>query len=113
MINLREIVRGCLSGILMICTPVGALGADASLPLNVTPGLGNYFLTEEARGGRSKKLLGEKKDVKVWLAWLERLVHNEVGVIKTPIGKLPKYNDLRNLFKSIIDKDYSEELFIK
>jgi len=73
----------------------------------------NYFLTDEARGGTSKKLLGEKKDVKVWLAWLERHAHDEVGVIKTPIGNLPRYLDLKNLFKTIIDKKYTEELYIK
>ncbi|MCK5783168.1 MAG: phosphoenolpyruvate carboxykinase (GTP) [Desulfobacterales bacterium] len=73
----------------------------------------NYFLTEESRGGSSKKLLGEKKDVKVWLGWLERLANRDVGAIETPVGILPKYNDLKDLFKSIIDKDYSEELYIK
>ena len=73
----------------------------------------NYFLTEEARGGTSKKLLGEKKDVKVWLAWLERLAHNEVESISTPIGKIPKYEDLKVLFKSIIDKEYTEDLYNK
>jgi phosphoenolpyruvate carboxykinase (GTP) len=73
----------------------------------------NYFLTDEARGGTSKKLLGEKRDVKVWLAWLERHTYREVEVIETPIGALPKYNDLKDLFKSIIDKEYSEELYVK
>ena len=73
----------------------------------------NYFLTEEARGGTSKKLLGEKRDVKVWLAWLERLAHNDVAPISTPIGGIPKYEDLKDLFKSIIDKAYTEDLYIK
>ncbi len=72
----------------------------------------NYFLTHESRGGTSSKLLGEKKDVKVWLAWLERLAHDEVNVIKSPIGHLPKFDDLKDLFKFIIDKDYTEELYI-
>ncbi|HDQ93590.1 MAG TPA: phosphoenolpyruvate carboxykinase (GTP) [Synergistetes bacterium] len=73
----------------------------------------NYFLTHEARGGESKQLLGEKRDVKVWLTWLERLAHGEVDVIKTPIGGLPKYEDLKGMFRSIIDKDYPEDLYIK
>lgn len=73
----------------------------------------NYFLTHEARGGDSKKLLGEKRDVRVWLAWLERLVHKEVAVIETPMGNLPRYQDLKVLFKSIINKDYSEALYVK
>ena len=73
----------------------------------------NYFLTHEARGGTSKKLIGEKRDVKVWLAWLERLANKEVSAIETPIGYLPKYDDLQNLFRSIIDKEYTKELYIK
>ncbi len=73
----------------------------------------NYFLTEEARGGTSKKLLGEKRDVKVWLAWLERLARKEAASISTPIGQIPKYQDLKNLFKSIIDKEYTEDLYVK
>ena len=73
----------------------------------------NYFLTAEARGGTSKKLLGEKRDVKVWLAWLERHAHEEVDVIKTPVGNLPKFDDLKNLFQTIIDKEYTEDLYIK
>ncbi len=71
----------------------------------------NYFLTDEARGGTSKKLLGEKRDVKVWLTWLERHVNKEVDHIETPIGYIPKFDDLKNLFQSIINKKYTEELY--
>jgi len=71
----------------------------------------NYFLTHRARGGDSGKLLGEKRDVKVWLAWLERYAHNEVGYLSTPIGNLPCYNDLAGLFGQIIDKDYPRSLY--
>ncbi len=73
----------------------------------------NYFLTDEARGGRSKKLLGEKKDVKVWMAWLERRARHEMDAIETPIGYIPRYRDLKKLFEERIDKVYSEELYIK
>ncbi len=73
----------------------------------------NYFLTEEARGGASKKLLGEKRDVKVWLTWLERHTHNDVDYIKTPIGNLPKFDDLKDFFQSIINKEYTAELYVK
>jgi len=71
----------------------------------------NYFLTEKSRGGESDRLLGEKKDVKVWLAWLERYAHNEAGCIKTPIGNLPLYQDLARLFEKIIDKEYPKALY--
>ena len=73
----------------------------------------NYFLTDKARGGESSKLIGEKRDVKVWLSWLERYAHNEIEYMSTPIGNLPKYDDLKLLFKQIIDKDYSKELYTK
>jgi len=72
----------------------------------------NYFLTHEARGGtEGKKLLGEKRDVKVWLGWLDLLAHGEVEAIETPAGRIPKYDDLKELFKSKIDKEYPEDLY--
>jgi phosphoenolpyruvate carboxykinase (GTP) len=71
----------------------------------------NYFLTHEARGGTGKGLLGEKRDVRVWLSWLERRAHEEVDAIETPIGYLPLYEDLKQLFAEIIDKDYPRELY--
>jgi phosphoenolpyruvate carboxykinase (GTP) len=73
----------------------------------------NYFLTDKARGGDSSKLIGEKRDVKVWLAWLERHAHDEMEVIETPIGYLPKFEDLKRLFQDIIEKTYTEELYTK
>jgi phosphoenolpyruvate carboxykinase (GTP) len=80
--------------------------------LPVMAGL-NYFLTHEARGGVGKKLLGEKRDVKVWLSWLERRAHGDVNAIETPIGFLPEYGDLKQLFNEILDKIYEEELYNK
>jgi phosphoenolpyruvate carboxykinase (GTP) len=73
----------------------------------------NYFLTHESRGGTGKQLLGEKRDVKVWLNWLDRVAHGEVEVIETPIGNLPKYEDLKALFAAIIDKPYDRDLYTK
>ena len=73
----------------------------------------NYFLTDQARGGDSPRLLGEKRDVKVWLAWLERYAHGEMAFLSTPIGNLPRYEDLKELFKGIIDKEYPKALYEK
>ncbi|MBF0452426.1 MAG: phosphoenolpyruvate carboxykinase (GTP) [Candidatus Magnetomorum sp.] len=73
----------------------------------------NYFLTHEARGGDSKKLLGEKKDVRVWLTWLGRRANNRVEAIQTPIGFIPKYEDLKELFALLIQKEYPKELYDK
>jgi phosphoenolpyruvate carboxykinase (GTP) len=71
----------------------------------------NYFLTHGARGGEGRKLLGEKRDVSVWLSWLERLAHSEVEAIDTPIGYIPRYEDLRRLFSELIGKEYTNQLY--
>jgi phosphoenolpyruvate carboxykinase (GTP) len=73
----------------------------------------NYFLTHEARGGNSKKLLGEKRDVKVWLTWLAKMARREVPFILTPIGRIPTYEVLEKLFTAVIDKQYSRDLYNK
>ncbi len=75
----------------------------------------NYFLTHGARGGEagSKKLLGEKRDVKPWLTWLERRAHGEAKAIDTPIGFVPLYEDLKRIFSETIGKDYGRELYDK
>ncbi len=83
---------------------------DAGRP--ILAGL-NYFLTHEARGGTGTKLLGEKRDVKVWLTWLARFAHGEMQGVDTPAGFIPKYEDLRKLFAGIINKEYSRELYDK
>jgi phosphoenolpyruvate carboxykinase (GTP) len=70
----------------------------------------NFFLTESARGGEGDELLGEKRDVKAWMNWLELRAHGEVEAIRTPIGYIPKYEDLRQLF-SEIDKEYPKDLY--
>lgn len=73
----------------------------------------NYFLTHEARGGQGSALLGEKRDVKVWLGWLERLVHGEVETIYSPVGLLPTYQDLKAMFSDLLGKEYPQELYDK
>jgi len=70
----------------------------------------NYFLTHENRGGSGKGLLGEKKDVKAWLGWLELYANGDVDAIQSPIGMIPKYEDLKPLFDSI-QKEYPRSLY--
>ena len=72
----------------------------------------NYFLTHGNRGGSGDKLLGEKKDVKVWLGWLELFANGDVKAISTPIGYLPQYEDLVKLFQTI-DKEYPKSLYVQ
>ena len=63
----------------------------------------NYFLRHEG------KYTNEKVDKKVWLLWAEGRVNGEYNAIKTPVGYLPKYEDLRGLFKQVFNRDYKEE----
>lgn len=74
----------------------------------------NYFLTDAARGGNSSKLIGEKRDVRVWLTWLARLANKEVTGIKTAIGIIPSLDELNSIFDELIpDKGYTKELYDK
>ncbi len=66
----------------------------------------NYFL----RGAKGK-FLNSKADKKVWFKWMELRVHKEVEAVETPTGLIPKYQDLRRLFKEVLNKDYSEESY--
>jgi phosphoenolpyruvate carboxykinase (GTP) len=68
----------------------------------------NYFL-KDANG----RFLNEKNDKKVWLKWMERRVHNEAKALKTPVGLMPLYEDLKMLFKQYLNKDYSYEDYVK
>jgi phosphoenolpyruvate carboxykinase (GTP) len=63
----------------------------------------NYFLKHE--GAYTNSIL----DKKVWILWAEGRVHGEYEAIKTPLGYLPKYKDLKELFRSVFDKEYSLE----
>ena len=75
----------------------------------------NYFLTNASRGGAKDdvSLIGEKRDVKAWLSWLERYAHGDVKGINTPIGFIPKYEDLKAIFKETIGKDYTKAIYDK
>jgi len=63
----------------------------------------NYFLKHEG------EYTNEKVDKKVWLLWAEGRVHGEYDAIKTPIGYLPRYEDLSALFKRVFDREYTKE----
>ncbi|MBW2983838.1 phosphoenolpyruvate carboxykinase (GTP) [Candidatus Woesearchaeota archaeon] len=67
----------------------------------------NYFLKKDG------KFLNGKLDKKVWLLWMEGRVHEEYEVIETPVGFIPKYEDLKALFKKALGRDYTEEEYIK
>jgi len=77
----------------------------------------NYWLHKSARGtlspGEPDGLLGEKRDTKVWMRIMALMHRGEVETIWTPIGRIPKYTDLKKLFSDVINKDYPKEIYTK
>ena len=68
----------------------------------------NYFLK-----GKDGKYLNGILDKKVWVIWAEGRTKGDFDAIKTPIGYLPKYEDLKNLFKVELNKGYSQEEYVE
>lgn len=68
----------------------------------------NYFLKDE-----TGKYLNGKMDKRVWLLWAEGRVYGEYEAIETPVGLIPKYEDLKTLFIRELGKDYAQAEYIK
>ncbi|NPA47872.1 MAG: phosphoenolpyruvate carboxykinase (GTP) [Thermococci archaeon] len=68
----------------------------------------NYFLRDE-----NGNWLNHKLDKAVWLKWMELRVHGDVDAIETPIGYIPKYEDLARLFREVLNKEYNKEAYEK
>jgi len=69
----------------------------------------NYFLRDRETG----KFVNDRRDKQVWMRWMELRVHNEVDAIKSPTGWLPKYEDLRQLFRQVRGMEYAKKDYIK
>jgi phosphoenolpyruvate carboxykinase (GTP) len=67
----------------------------------------NYFLRHEG------KYTNTKLDKKIWVLWAEGRVKGDYRAIKTPIGFIPNYKDLKELFKAVFKRDYTEEEYIQ
>ncbi len=68
----------------------------------------NYFLK-----GRSGGYLNGKLDKRVWLQWMELRVRGEVDAVRTPTGLIPRYEDLRRLFRTYLDSEYTREEYVE
>ncbi|MFH1414673.1 MAG: phosphoenolpyruvate carboxykinase (GTP) [Elusimicrobiota bacterium] len=62
----------------------------------------NYFLKKDGN------YLNGMLDKAVWVKWMELRVNREADGIDTPVGIIPRYEDLKRLFKEVLDKEYSE-----
>jgi phosphoenolpyruvate carboxykinase (GTP) len=66
----------------------------------------NYFLKDT-----DDKFYFDKIDKKVWIYWMEGRVHGEYGAIETPVGYIPKYEDIKKLFSDVFGKNLSREKY--
>lgn len=67
----------------------------------------NYFLKED------DNFINDKVDKKVWILWMEGRAHGEYNAIKTPIGYVPEFQDIKNLYKEVFSKDINEDFYNK
>ncbi len=64
----------------------------------------NYFLKDSE--GNYLTGMDAKR---VWVKWMELRANNDVDAIETPTGFIPKYEDLKELFSKVLDKEYTED----
>ncbi len=66
----------------------------------------NYFLKKDG------KYLNGMLDKAVWVKWMELRIHGEAEAIDAGYGLIPKYDDLKKLFKDVLKKDYTEADYV-
>jgi phosphoenolpyruvate carboxykinase (GTP) len=69
----------------------------------------NYFLRDMETG----QWLNDKTDKAIWLKWMELRVNRDVPAIMTPVGFIPEYHDLKQLFKHLHGKEYTRSDYNK
>jgi phosphoenolpyruvate carboxykinase (GTP) len=67
----------------------------------------NYFLRDQ-----QGKFVNGIRDKHVWVKWMELRAHGEAGAIRSPTGLLPKFEDLRKLFRQVMGKEYDCQSYI-
>jgi len=68
----------------------------------------NYFLKDENGNYLTGKIYN-----KMWILWAEGRVNGEYKALETPIGRIPKYEDLKKLFIRELNKDYTRIEYIQ
>lgn len=67
----------------------------------------NYFLKKDG------KYLNGMLDKAVWVKWMELRVHGEAEALDAGYGLIPKYDDLKRLFKEVRSKEYTEQDYVE
>ncbi|MBL7076966.1 MAG: phosphoenolpyruvate carboxykinase (GTP) [Kiritimatiellae bacterium] len=66
----------------------------------------NYFIKKDGQ------FLNGKLDKAVWIRWMELRIHGEAEALDAGCGMIPKYEDLKRLFKDVRGEDYTEQDYI-
>lgn len=68
----------------------------------------NYFL-RDADG----TFVNGVRDKHVWVKWMDLRVHGEAGALRAPTGFIPRFEDLRRLFRDLLGKEYSGDDYVR
>jgi len=68
----------------------------------------NYFLK-----GKHGNFLNDIEDKRIWLKWINLRTENKAKALMTPTGLIPEYNDLKILFKTTLNKEYSKDDYLE
>jgi phosphoenolpyruvate carboxykinase (GTP) len=71
------------------------------------------FATNYFQRGKDGKWLTGMRDKAIWVKWMELRVHGEAQAITAPTGMIPRYEDLKRLFKQVLDKDYTQQQYVE
>jgi phosphoenolpyruvate carboxykinase (GTP) len=63
----------------------------------------NYFLRD-----KEGQFVNGMRDKHVWVKWMELRMHGDAAAAKAPTGLIPLFDDIRKLFKQVLDKDYTQ-----
>lgn len=66
----------------------------------------NYFLKKDGA------YLNAKLDKSVWIKWMELRVHGDVDAINAAYGLIAKYEDIHDLFKQVLNREYTEQDYV-
>ncbi len=69
----------------------------------------NYFIKDS----KTDTYLNDIADKRVWLKWVANRVHDDADAIRTPTGFIPTYDDLRGIFKDVLDREYPKDAYVK
>lgn len=68
----------------------------------------NYFLKD-----KENRFLNSIQDKRIWLKWMKLRVDKSVKALLAPTGLIPAYEDLKALFRNILDREYLYQDYLR